>query len=78
MGQIVSEFNPMVAVVDGVKAVCHDCSVYVCNACKSECNFCGCWTFTIQTTETHEESDSTSSESSWASDPMKNALCCGE
>ena len=51
----------MAAVTNGVKAICHDCSVFVCNAFKSECNFCGCWVFGFQTFETHE-SDSDSSE----------------
>ena len=69
MGQLnVAELNPIVAVADGVKAIFHDCSVFVCNACKSECNFCGCWQFGFQTYETHEDSSSDSS----------NAICCGE
>ena len=51
----------MAAMTNGVKAICHDCAVSVCNACKSECNFCGCWVFGFQTFETHE-SDSDSSE----------------
>ena len=54
MGQVASEINPVAAVANGVKAICHDCSVFVCNACKSECNFCGCWVFGFQTFETHE------------------------
>ena len=53
--------NPVVAVTNGVKAICHDWSVLVCNACKSECNFCGCWAFGFQTFEAHE-SDSDSGE----------------
>ena len=61
MGQIASEINQIAAVANGVKAVCHDCSVFVCNACNGECNFCGCWVFGFQTFETHE-SDSDSSE----------------
>ena len=61
MGQVASEINPVTAVANGVKAICHDCSVSVRNACKSECNFCGCWVFGFQTFETHE-SDSDSSE----------------
>ena len=61
MGQVASEINPIAAATNGVKAVCHDCSVFVCNACKSECNFCGRWVFGFQTFETHE-SDSDSSE----------------
>ena len=67
MGQVASEINPVAAVTNGVKSVCHDMAVYVCNACKSECNFCGCWTFGFQTFETHE-SDSDSSM----------VPCCGE
>ena len=54
MGQVASEIYPVAAVTNGVKAICHDCSVFVCNACKSECNFCGCWAFGFQTFETHE------------------------
>ena len=61
MGQVASDIYPIAAVANGAKAVCHDCSVFVCNACKSECNFCGCWVFGFQTFETHE-SDSDSSE----------------
>ena len=61
MGQVASEINPVAAVTNGLKSICHDCSVFVCNACKSECNFCGCWVFGFQTFETHE-SDSDSSE----------------
>ena len=61
MGQVASEINPAAAATNGVKAICHDCSVFVRNACKSECNFCGCWVFGFQTFETHE-SDSDSSE----------------
>ena len=61
MGQVASETKPIAVVTNGVKAVFHDCSVFVCNACKSECNFCGCWAFGFQTFETHE-SDSDSSE----------------
>ena len=61
MGQVTSEINPAAAVTNGVKAICHDCSVCVCNARKSERNFCGCWVFGFQTFETHE-SDSDSSE----------------
>ena len=61
MGQVASEINPVAAVANGLKSICDDCSVFVCNACKSECNFCGCWVFGFQTFETHE-SDSDSSE----------------
>ena len=61
MGQVASEINPVAALANGVKSVCHDMAVYVCNACKSECNFCECWVFGFQTFETHE-SDSDSSE----------------
>ena len=40
MGQLnVAEINPVTVVTNSVKAVAHDLSVYVCNACKSECNF---------------------------------------
>ena len=38
MGQLnVAETNPVTVVANSVKAVAHDVSVYVCNACKSEC-----------------------------------------
>ena len=70
MGQLnFAEINPMVAVVNGVKTICHDCSVFVCNACKSDCNCCGCLVFSFQTFETHE-SDSSSNSS--------DSHCCGE
>ena len=76
MGQLnFAEINPTAAVVNGVKTICHDCSVFVRNEVKSECNCCGCLVFGFQTFETHE---SDSSESSWSSDHMKSALCCGE
>ena len=42
MGHLnVAEINPVTAVANGVKAVAHDCSLIVCNACKSECMFAG-------------------------------------
>ena len=63
MGQVASEINPVAVVTNGIKSVCHDLSVYVCNACKSECNFCGCWTFGFQTFETHDSSSDSSSSS---------------
>ena len=59
----------MAAIVNGVKAICHDSSVFVCNVCKSECNCCGCLVFGFQTFETHGGSSESSSDS---------ALCCGE
>ena len=62
MGQVASEINPAVAVTNGVKSVCHDMAEYVCNACKSECNFCGCWVFGFQTFETHESDNDSSIE----------------
>ena len=75
MGQLnFAEINPIAAVVNGVKAIRHDCSVFVCNACKSECNCCGRLVFAFQTFETHE--DDSSSDSS--PDPMKHLLRCGE
>ena len=61
MGQVASEINPVAAVANGLKSVCHVMAVYVCNACKSERNVCGRWVFGFQTFETHE-SDSDSSE----------------
>ena len=67
MGQVASENNPVAAVANSVKAVCHGMAVYVCNACKSECNFCGCWVFGFQTFETHESDSDSSMEP-----------CCGE
>ena len=60
IGQVASRINPMAAAPNSVNAACHDLSVYVRNACKSECNVCGCWAFGFQTFETHE-SDSDSS-----------------
>ena len=70
MGQLnFAEINPMAAMVNGVKAICHDCSVFVCYACKSECNCCRCLVFGFQTFETHQDSSESSSDS---------ALCCGE
>ena len=70
MGQLnAAELNPVVALSNGVKSICHDCSVYVCNACSLRSNCCGgCWSFAIMTTEIHEDSSSDSS----------NAICCGE
>ena len=69
MGQLnVAELNPVVALSNAVKSTVHDMSVYICNACKSECNFCGCWVFGFQTFETHESDSSSSSSSN----------CCGE
>ena len=42
MGQLnVAEINPVTAVANGIKAVAHDCNVFVCAACKSECMFAG-------------------------------------
>ena len=71
MGQLnVAELNPIVAVADGVKAIFHDCRMFVCNACSLRSNCCGgCWPFTIITTETHE-SDSSSDSS--------DSHCCGQ
>ena len=70
MGQIsVAVINPVAVVANAAKSAVHDMSVYVCNACKSEFNCCGCWQFGFQTFETHEDSSESSSDS---------ALCCGE
>ena len=70
MGQVNdAEINPMLVLANAVKSAVHDMSVYVCNACKSECNVCNCWVFVFQTFETHEDSSDSYSES---------ALCCGE
>ena len=69
MGQInIAELSPATVVAKSVRDVAHDLSVYVCNACKSECDFCGCWRFGFQTFETHD-SDSSSDSSS------ANTLC---
>ena len=65
MGQVASEINPVAAVANGIKSVCHDLSVYVCNACKSECNCCGCLVYGFQTFANHDDDSSDSS------------LCCG-
>ena len=66
MGQLnVAEMNPVTVVANGVKAVAHDLSVYVCNARKSECNCRGCWTFGFLTFETHESGSSGSSDANY-------------
>ena len=71
MGQLnVAEMNPVTVVANSVKAVAHYLSVYVCNAYKSECNFCGCWTFGFQTFETHDSDHSSSSDD-------ENSTLCG-
>ena len=36
------------------------CNVFVCNSCKSKCNFCGCWKLGFQTFETHESASDSS------------------
>ena len=54
MGAVASttgDLNPMSI----IKSVSHDVSVFICNSCKSQCNFCGCWTFAVQTFETHDD-----------------------
>ena len=66
MEQVASDINPIAVVANGVKSVGHDLSVYVRNACKSECNFRGCWIFGFQTYETHE------------SDSESMTACCGD
>ena len=68
MGQVASEINPVAVVANGIKSVAHDMSVYVCNACKSECNFCGSWVFGFQTFEQHEDD---------SSDSSTTTICCG-
>ena len=74
MGQLnVAEINPVTAVANSVKAVGHDLSVYVCNVCKSECNFCGCWTFGFQANETQRSA--TDSDSSSSNDDANFTLC---
>ena len=55
MGQVASDLKSVMAVVNGAEAVFHDCSVFVHIACKSKCNFCGCWKFGFQPFETHED-----------------------
>ena len=67
MGEVASEINPVATLTNNIKAVCHDMAVYVCNACKSECNCCGCWAFGFQTFETHESDNDSNT-----------VLCCGE
>ena len=70
MGQLnVAEINPMLVLANAVKSTVHDMSVYVCNACKSECSCCGCWVFGFQTFETHEDD---------RSDSSSDSHCCGE
>ena len=51
----VGELNPLTAVSNTVKSVCHDFNVYFLNALKSDCDLRGCWKFTFQSQETHDE-----------------------
>lgn len=54
MGQLASlaEINPLTAVSNTIRAVMHDCSVYVCNAATLDSDCCSCWRFKVQTFET--------------------------
>ena len=70
MGQIASDINPATILADAVKSTVHDCAVFVCNACRSECGCGGCLVFAVQTFETHEDDSSSSSNS--------DTHCCGE
>ena len=56
MGQLASlvEINPLTTITNTVKAVAHDCSVYVCNAAMLDSDCCSCWRFKVQTFETGE------------------------
>ena len=56
MGQLVSlaEINPLAAISNTIRAVAHDCSVYVCNAASLDSDCCSCWRFKVQTFETGE------------------------
>ena len=49
------DLNPLTAVSGTIKSVCHDVSVYVFNAMSSDCNCCGCWTFSFASQETHDD-----------------------
>ena len=55
---ILSEINPLTALANTVKAVAHDCSVYVCNAASLDSDCCSCWRFNVQTFETGEPEQS--------------------
>ena len=59
----VSDMNPLSV----AKQMSHDVSVYVLNACKSQCDCCGCWRFGFQTFETHDDKsdDATSINIAW-------------
>ena len=50
----VGELNPITAVANTVKSVCHDFNVYFLNACKSDCD-CGCFRMAFSSQETHDE-----------------------
>ena len=51
----VGELNPLTALSNTIKSVCHDFNVYVLNACKSDCDCCGCWKFGFASQETHDD-----------------------
>ena len=57
MGQLASlaEINPLTAISNTIRAVMHDCSVYVCNAATLDSDCCSCWRFKVQTFETHPD-----------------------
>ena len=49
-----TDLNPLSAISSTIKAVAHDCSMYVCNAAQIDSNCCQCWRFKVQTFETGE------------------------
>ena len=57
MGQLASlaEINPLTAISNTIRAVMHDCSVYVCNAATLDSDCCSCWRLKVQTFETHPD-----------------------
>ena len=51
---ILTEIHPLTAISNTIKAVAHDCSVYVCNAAQMDSDCCQRWKFRVQTFETGE------------------------
>ena len=51
----VGELNPITAVANTIKSARHDFNVYFLNACKSDCDCCGCLKFGFSSKETHDE-----------------------
>ena len=53
--QSAAELNPLTAVANTVKSVCHDFNVYFLNACSTDCDCCGCFKWSVNSTETHDD-----------------------